>query len=161
MTTLMGLSFVIRIAEERDFEGMMSLLRQLNPDDPVITDGRDKVIFARILKESNLRILILEENGKIISTCYLNIIPNLTRNAAPYAIIENVVTDTAFRNQGFGKKLMAFALDSAWKAGCYKAMLQTGSKKESNHKFYAACGFIEGEKFAFHARNPKFAKKTA
>jgi GNAT superfamily N-acetyltransferase len=105
--------------------------------------------------------LVLEENGKIISTCYLNIIPNLTRNASPYAVIENVVTDLAFRNQGFGQKLMKFALESAWKAGCYKVMLQTGSKREGTHKFYAACGFVEGEKFAFNARNPKFAKKTA
>jgi hypothetical protein len=56
---------------------------------------------------------------------------------------------------------MGFALESAWKAGCYKAMLQTGSKKEITHKFYAACGFIEGEKFAFNAWNSKFAKKTA
>ena len=69
---------MIRFAEEHDFEGIMNLLRQLNPDDPVINDGRDKVIFERILKETNLRILILEENGKIIPTCYLNIIPNLT-----------------------------------------------------------------------------------
>jgi GNAT superfamily N-acetyltransferase len=108
-----------------------------------------------------LRILILEESGKIVSTCYLNIIPTLTRNAASYAVIENVVTDAALRNQGFGKKLMAYALESAWKAGCYKVMLQTGSKKESTHKFYAACGFVAGEKFAFSVWNPKFAKKTA
>jgi N-acetylglutamate synthase-like GNAT family acetyltransferase len=152
---------VIRAAEERDFEGIMNLLRQLNPDDPVIMDGRDKITFAQIIKEPNLRILILEESGKIISTCYLNIIPNLTRNAAPYAVIENVVTDLAFRNQGFGQKLMAYALESAWKAGCYKVMLQTGSKRESTRKFYAACGFIEGEKFAFISWSPKFAKKTA
>jgi GNAT superfamily N-acetyltransferase len=152
---------VIRIAVERDFEGIMNLLRQLNPEDPAITDGRDKITFAQIIKEPSLRILVLEENGKIISTCYLNIIPNLTRNASPYAVIENVVTDLAFRNQGFSQKLMKFALESAWKAGCYKVMLQTGSKREGTHKFYAACGFVEGEKFAFNARNPKFAKKTA
>jgi len=152
---------MIRIAEERDFESIMNLLRQLNPDDPVSTDGRDKITFAQILKEPNLRLLMLEENGKIISTCYLNIIPNLTRNASPYAVIENVVTDLAFRNQGFGQKLMKFALESAWKAGCYKVMLQTGSKRESTHKFYVSCGFAEGEKFAFNARNPKYFKTTA
>jgi hypothetical protein len=56
---------------------------------------------------------------------------------------------------------VAFALESAWKAGCYKVMLQTGSKKESTHKFYSSCGFAGGEKFAFNARNPKFAGKTA
>ena len=152
---------MIRIAVERDFEGIMNLLRQLNPEDPAITDGRDKITFAQIIKEPSLRILVLEENGKIISTCYLNIIPNLTRNASPYAMIENVVTDLAFRNQGFGQKLMKFALESAWKAGCYKVMLQTGSKREGTHKFYAACGFVEGEKFAFNARNPKYFKTTA
>ena len=151
---------MIRFAEEHDFEGIMNLLRQLNPDDPVINDGRDKVIFERILKQSNLRILIQEENGKIISTCYLNIIPNLTRDASPYAVIENVVTDAEFRNQGFGKKMMVFALESAWKAECYKVMLQTGSKKESTHKFYASCGFVGGEKFAFNARNQKFMNKS-
>jgi N-acetylglutamate synthase-like GNAT family acetyltransferase len=150
---------MIRFAEEHDFEGIMNLLRQLNPDDPVINDGRDKVIFERILKQSNLRILIQEENGKIISTCYLNIIPNLTRDASPYAVIENVATDAEFRNQGFGKKMMVFALESAWKAECYKVMLQTGSKKESTHKFYASCGFVGGEKFAFNARNQKFMNK--
>ena len=150
---------MIRFAEEHDFEGIMNLLRQLNPDDPVINDGRDKVIFERILKQSNLRILIQEENGKKISTCYLNIIPNLTRDASPYAVIENVVTDAEFRNQGFGKKMMVFALESAWKAECYKVMLQTGSKKESTHKFYASCGFVGGEKFAFNARNQKFMNK--
>jgi N-acetylglutamate synthase-like GNAT family acetyltransferase len=150
---------MIRAAEEHDFEGIMNLLRQLNSEDPVITDGRDKVIFERILKESNLHILVLEGNGKIISTCYLNIIPNLTRNAASYAIIENVVTDAEFRNRGFGKKLMGYALESAWKAGCYKVMLQIGSKKESTHKFYASCGFVEGEKFAYTSKNPKFTKK--
>jgi hypothetical protein len=41
--------------------------------------------------------------------------------------------------------MMVFALESAWKAECYKVMLQTGSKKESTHKFYASCGFV-GEK---------------
>jgi N-acetylglutamate synthase-like GNAT family acetyltransferase len=149
---------MIRTAEERDFDGIMKLLKQLNADDPVIKDGRDKAVFTEILKNPNLKLIVLKEQCRIISTCYLNIIPNLTRDASPYAVIENVVTDAAFRNQGFGKKIMRFALESAWQAGCYKVMLQTGSKKKSTHKFYAACGFVEGEKFAFNARNPKFIK---
>ena len=103
----------------------------------------------------------MEEKGKIISTCYLNIVPNLTRNASPYAIIENVVTDEMFRKQGFGKMTIQFALDYAWKAGCYKVMLQTGSRKESTHEFYESCGFVAGEKFGFIAKNPKFSTDKA
>ena len=144
---------MIRVIEERDFEGIMNLLRQLNPGDPVITDGRDKATFSRILKEPNLKIIVMEEKGKIISTCYLNIVPNLTRNASPYAIIENVVTDATFRKQGFGKMTIQFALDYAWKSGCYKAMLLTG--REYTHNFYKSCGFVAGEKFGFIAKPPK------
>jgi GNAT superfamily N-acetyltransferase len=146
---------MIRLAEERDFEGITNLLRQLNPDDPVIKDGRDKAVFNGILHNPDLRIFVLIKDDKIISTCYLNIIPNLTRNASPYAVIENVVTDSAYRNQGNGKAVVKFALDYAWQAGCYKVMLQTGSKRESTHHFYRSSGFVEGERFAFIARPAK------
>jgi N-acetylglutamate synthase-like GNAT family acetyltransferase len=144
---------MIRVAEERDFDGIMDLLKQLNPRDPAIADGRDKVIFNMILQQPNLRIIVMEEKGKTISTCYLNIIPNLTRNASPYAVLENVVTDAAFRKQGFGKQTIQFALDYAWKAGCYKVMLLTG--RDNTHDFYKSCGFKAGEKFAFLAKPPK------
>ena len=40
----------------------------------------------------------------------------------------------------------------AWKEGCYKAMLQTGSKQESTHAFYRACGFRADEKTGYVAR---------
>ena len=48
---------MIRVAEERDFDGIMNLLRQLNPGDPIITDGRDKATFGQILKEPNRKLL--------------------------------------------------------------------------------------------------------
>jgi N-acetylglutamate synthase-like GNAT family acetyltransferase len=144
---------MIRVAEERDFDGIMNLLRQLNPRDPVITDGRDKAVFAKILNNPNLRLIVMEEQNQIVSTCYLNIIPNLTRNAAPYAVLENVVTDERFRKRGIGKATIQFALNYAWNAGCYKVMLLTG--RESTHPFYKSCGFVAGEKFAFIAKPHK------
>ena len=144
----------VRIAKDNDFNGIMAFLRQLNPEDPMIGDGRDKAAFDEILRNPNLYIFVVEKDDRIISTCYLNIIPNLTRNAAPYAVIENVVTDSAMRNQGFGKAVVLAALDDAWQAGCYKVMLQTGSKRESTHHFYRSCGFVEGERFAFIVKPP-------
>jgi GNAT superfamily N-acetyltransferase len=144
---------MIRVAEGRDFDGTMNLLRQLNPADPVITDGRDEDVFAEILENMNLKLIVMEEQSKIVSTCYLNIIPNLTRNASPYAVLENVVTDAGFRKRGFGKATIRFALDYAWQAGCYKVMLLTS--RENTHPFYKSCGFIADEKFAFVARPPK------
>ncbi|MBI2980084.1 MAG: GNAT family N-acetyltransferase [Chloroflexi bacterium] len=151
---------MIRHAEENDFKGILRLLGQLNPEDPVIKDGRDKTVFNQILRDKNFHIFVLVENDRVISTCYLNIVPNITRNASPYGIIENVVTDSAFRKQGYGKKLIHFTLDYAWSVGCYKVMLQTGSRREGTRKFYESCGFDPNEKFAFVARPPSQSQQS-
>ena len=144
----------VRMAKQQDFEGILALYRQLNPDDPVIEDGRDIRVFTEILDSANLHLFVTEEHQRIIATCYLNLIPNMTRNAAPYAIIENVVTDKDHRNKGIGKTVVQCALAYAWEAGCYKVMLQTGSRRASTHAFYRSCGFSGNDKFAFVVRTP-------
>lgn len=144
----------LRKAEPQDFTGVLALYRQLNPEDPMAEDGRDQAVFDEILSHPNFHLLVAQEAGQIAATCYLNLIPNLTRNVSPYAIIENVVTEQTRRNQGLGKRIIAYALDYAWQAGCYKVMLQTGSRRESTHNFYRACGFASDDKFAFVARPP-------
>jgi len=144
----------IRRAREEDFARVLELYRQLQPRDPVLTDGRDRAVFDVIRRADGLSLFVLEDGGEIRSTCYLNVIPNLTRSASPYAIVENVVTDRAARGKGYGKRILAHALGAAWEAGCYKVMLQTGSKRESTHAFYRACGFSGDARHAYVARRP-------
>ncbi len=91
----------------------------------------------------------------MVATTYLNVIPNMTRSASPYAVIENVVVDEGLRGTGLGKQIMAATLDAAWQAGCYKVMLQTGSRTSATHAFYRACGFSGDEKTAYLARPPR------
>lgn len=145
---------IVREARAGDFDAIMALYRQLQPRDPVLSDGRDRAVFQQILQRDGLTIFVLEHDGDIRASCYLNVIPNLTRSARPYGIIENVVTDERYRNLGFGKRLIGEALTAAWKAGCYKVMLQTGSERESTHAFYRACGFSGTDKHAFVAWCP-------
>lgn len=40
-----------------------------------------------------VHLLVLERDGVVVATTYSNLIPNLTRSAAPYAVIENVVVE--------------------------------------------------------------------
>lgn len=82
----------------------MRLYRQLNPDDPILTDGSDRVAFDAILSTPNLRLVLLEVDGEVVATTYLNVMPNLSRGAAPYAVIENVVVDEARRGTGLGRR---------------------------------------------------------
>jgi GNAT superfamily N-acetyltransferase len=105
--------------------------------------------MCKIISSDLLHLFIGTRNQNIISTCYLNVIPNLTRNSSPYGIIENVVTDKHMRNQGHGKRIIQHALGYAWKKDCYKVMLQTGSSRESTLHFYKSCGFNMNEKIAF------------
>jgi GNAT superfamily N-acetyltransferase len=144
----------VRQAQSADFARVMELLRQLQPADPVLTDGRDRAVFEQVLREPWLSLCVLEDRGQMQSACYLNVIPNLTRSARPYGIVENVVTDAAARGKGYGMRIVAYALERAWEAGCYKVMLQTGSKNESTHAFYRACGFSADDKCAYVARRP-------
>ncbi|NYE71691.1 GNAT superfamily N-acetyltransferase [Microlunatus parietis] len=135
-----------------DLEAIMRLYGQLNPDDPVIEDGSDREVFERILADPGLQLSVLERDGEVVATTYLNVIPNLSRAASPYAIIENVVVDESLRGRGLGKLIMDHTLQEAWRRGCYKVMLLTGSKRASTHAFYRACGFTPDVKTGYVAR---------
>lgn len=143
---------VFREAGPGDLDGILRLYRQLQPEDPVLDDGSDTAAFAQILRSPGLRLFVLDAGGAVVATAYLNIIPNLTRSASPYAVIENVVVEETLRGTGLGKQIMAGTLRAAWDAGCYKAMLQTGSRTPATHAFYRACGFSPDAKKAYLAR---------
>jgi GNAT superfamily N-acetyltransferase len=146
---------MFRAARPLDFDAILRLYAQLQPADIVPDRGRARAAFDLILASPGLTLFVLEEDGRAIATTYLNVIPNITRSASPYAVIENVVVEESLRGQGFGKRTMAGTLEAAWDAGCYKTMLFTGSLRESTHAFYRACGFVSGDKTGYVARPPQ------
>jgi GNAT superfamily N-acetyltransferase len=84
-------------------------------------------------------------------------VPNLTRGARPYGLIENVVTHPDWRGRGIGTAVLHHALNLAWDADCYKVMLLTGRTDEATLGFYERAGFAGGEKTGFVARPPRGA----
>ncbi|MEU5781414.1 GNAT family N-acetyltransferase [Micromonospora lupini] len=151
---------MFRAARPDDFAQIIRLYRQLNPDDPVLDDGSDEVVFQQILGSPGLNLFVLESDGVVVATTYLNVIPNISRSASPYAVIENVVVDEARRGTGLGRQIMAGTLRAAWDAGCYKAMLMTGSRDPATHGFYRACGFSADVKTAYLARPTSAPRST-
>jgi hypothetical protein len=73
-----------------DVEGVLRLYRQLQPSDPVLEDGSDQAAFNKILETPGLHLFVLATDGFVVATTHLNIIPNITRSASPYAVIEHV-----------------------------------------------------------------------
>ncbi len=102
----------IRLVQTSDYDKLLGLLRQLNPADPQATEIEFRV-FEEIIASKYLDLIVAENEGLLLGSCYLNVIPNMTRGGRPYAVIENVITDSAHRNRGTGKALMDRALDMA------------------------------------------------
>src|SRR2546428_429574 len=71
------------------------------------------------LTDENIRYVVARHEERIVSTCTLTLIPNLTRGARPYGLIENVVTHPDFRRRGIGTKVLHHALQIAWGSDCF------------------------------------------
>jgi len=105
--------------------------------------------WKRIIEDINHHIIVNEINGKIVSSCVCVIIPNLTRNIRPYALIENVVTNEEYRGKGYATECLNYAKEIAIKNNCYKMMLLTGTKSENTLVFYKNAGYNSDDKIAF------------
>ena len=105
--------------------------------------------WNQILENNNYHIIIKIIDEKIISSCTCIIIPNLTRNASSYALIENVVTHQDYRGKGYATECLKYAQDLAIQQNCYKIMLLTGSKDKKTLDFYQKAGYNTTDKTAF------------
>jgi GNAT superfamily N-acetyltransferase len=145
---------VIRPVAVDDLEPLLSLYRQLNPEDPPLSAGSAAEVWTTILHREHLTVFVGVLADQLIASCTLVLVPNLTRGARPYGLIENVVTDRMHRRRGYGTAILRHALQHAWEAGCYKVMLLTGSQREETLRFYEQAGFERGMKTGFIARSP-------
>ena len=105
--------------------------------------------WTTITNDRNHHIIVAEENGRIVSSVVCVIIPNLTRNVRPYAFIENVVTHSDYRKQGYATACLNYARDIAERENCYKMMLLTSAKTEDTLNFYKRAGYNCTDKTAF------------
>lgn len=146
---------VVRLIKSDELDQLMQLYQQLNPEDPRDFDnGILKDIWDSINNDPNLYYIVVEVGGKIVSTCNISIIKNLTRNLRPYGLIENVVTDSNYRKKGYATQALDRAIEIAKQNNCYKVMLMTSSKNEDTLRFYEKAGFIRGIKTGFILKFP-------
>ncbi|WP_428926763.1 N-acetyltransferase family protein [Marinibacterium sp. SX1] len=149
----------IRSAGEADIPRLLDLYRHLNPDDLPADPKQARDALARLVVIPGSAVLLAEDTdpteaggaGTLVGSVTLVVIPNLSRSAAPYALIENVVTHAEHRRRGIGRALLHDAARRAWAEGCYKVMLMTGSTRPSTLAFYRAAGFTQ-DKTGFQMR---------
>lgn len=143
---------MIREAKKDDLESLVELYKHLNPEDDYSNLTNTMLFWESILDNPIIKCLVLEEGRKLLATCTLITVPNLTRSNRPYSIVENVVTHPDFRGRGHGRSIMEEAIRISKKSNCYKIMLQSSSKRVSAHKFYRSLGFDSDSKVGFHLK---------
>ena len=138
---------IIRLATEEDIPRIIELYGDLDISTAhgalsrAATEDEYKLAFAQIQTDAGQQLLVAEEEGKVVGTMALIIVPNLSHGGLPWAGVENVMVDADYRRRGIGKLLMDYALAQAKKAGCYKIQLISDKSRKEAHKFYRALGY--------------------
>lgn len=140
---------MVREAEKADLNAILELYLFLHEDSIPEHNERLRETWMKIIHDPNHHIIVNEIDGLIVSSCICVIIPNLTRNVRPYALVENVVTHGKYRGKGYAGKCLDYAKKIAEKENCYKMMLLTGSKKPETLRFYEKAGYNSSDKTAF------------
>ena len=144
---------VVRELGRDDLDALLEAYRDLHPDDePLPPKAELEALWKGICDDSRLLYMGAFEGARLVATCTAAIVPNLTRGARPYAVIENVWTHPARRRHGLGSAVLSELLDRCWATGCYKAMLLSGSHRDAAHEFYEHNGFDKRAKQGFVIR---------
>ena len=140
---------IIREITAQDFDELMQLYTHLHGNP--IPEKSDKVaaVWQQILQDPAHHIIAAEIDGKLVSSCVCIIVPNLTHEQRPYALIENVVTDADYRKRGLASACLQYAKALAERENCYKLMLMTGAKDAETLRFYEQAGYNRQDKTAF------------
>lgn len=132
---------IVRPATEQDIPRILELYQELTGERHDLTRHETGPLFAEIAAMPGHELLVAEEDGVVVGTMVLLVVPNFSHGALPWAIVENLVVDPSRRRRGIGRLLTEYALARAREAGCYKVQLLSGVKRREAPWFYKALGF--------------------
>lgn len=142
---------VLRRAEMTDLRVLMSLLA----DDPIsatrgdVADLLDEPVYrdglARTLaNNSNEIVVAVDENGLVIGTLQLTLIPGLARRGSVRLLIEAVRVGSQNRSAGVGGALMRWVTETAApELGATLVQLTSDAARVDAHRFYKRLGFTD------------------
>lgn len=132
----------MRVATRADVPAILTLYAQPDIDDgDVLPLARAEEIFQRMTRDSRCTIFVAERGERIVGTFIFLVLEKISHQAAPSAIVEDVVVAPDMQSQGVGGDMMRFAMERAAALGCYKLALSSNLKRERAHAFYEKLGF--------------------
>lgn len=119
-------------------EGLLAatepLHRQLRPDMPA-----DYVPFMRQLFADGAEMAVLMAGARIATLAVYRCHHTTFHGRRFY--IDDLVTDTADRGRGFGRRMLGWCEERARARGCTMLDLESGVQRQAAHRFYFREGF--------------------
>jgi GNAT superfamily N-acetyltransferase len=137
----------VRLATEKDITPILDLYHELTIHITQIESSRNsspadvRKVFNEICADPRHELFVIEDQGKVVGTVVLLIVPNLSHSATPWAIVENLVVSEKYRRRGFGRMLLEHVITRARKKGCHRIELCSDMRREEAHRLYHAVGF--------------------
>ncbi|HWA88527.1 MAG TPA: GNAT family N-acetyltransferase [Rhizomicrobium sp.] len=139
-------TLTFRTAAGDDLHAVVALLA-----DDEIAENREKPVegvsdeyveaFAAMQSEHYNRMLVAEEEGRIVGCLQLVFVPGLSRKGTTRAIVESVRVAADRRGANVGTALMKEAIRLAREAGCGLVQLTSDNRRSRAHLFYRRLGF--------------------
>lgn len=131
---------MLRKAEEKDFEGVYTLMCVL--EETQFNKETMLQIFQQQCHDPNYDALVYEENGNVKGILNMRFEYQLHHCAKIAEILEFVILEEC-RNQGIGQQMLKEAIHIAKQQQCEQIELDSNQKRIDAHRFYERNGFLK------------------
>ena len=144
---------MVREARREDLNQLLTLLNYLDEEEGYAHPENYTEAWEEILGAGEfMRCFVAEEGEILAATCTVVVVPNLSRDRSPYALLENLITRPGMRRRGFARAVVEAAVEYARRRGCYKVLLLSSAERTESHAFYRSLGFDGESKKGFQIR---------
>ena len=134
-------SAIRKAQEAQDLQGILTLFRELRPNDPELAPHNASRLFEQLLQQDFVHMFVVEVGEELVATYTLAVIPNLASGGRSYALIEHVVTLAAHRGHGYGRAVLNHAIDFCLEARLLQGDATLRRTATEAHKLYESLGF--------------------
>ena len=137
----------IRLATEKDIPSTVDLYHELTITTSQVEQGLNpsaddyRKVFREICADPRHELFVAEDGGRVVGSVILLIVPNLSHNATPWALVENLVVTAGHRRRGTGKMLLEHVISRAREKGCHRIELCSDKRRQDAHRLYSSLGF--------------------
>jgi GNAT superfamily N-acetyltransferase len=139
----------VREARAGDVPRIAALIAMGNASRPMTpveaeAEGRLPVYaeaFARVAASEANHLFVAEEDGRVVGTYQLTVLPGIAERGRTRGKIESVHVDPTLRGSGIGAVMMRHALETARQLGIGLIELSSNKSRTDAHRFYERLGF--------------------